>query len=241
VVVTGEKSDAAVVVTTLIVASAFTPIKDRLGKLLSARFRDVPDNTRALRTFTQEISSYLEMSDAALLARRFLEEAAAAVQAEAGAVSLVIEGLQIVATSGRWRERLRSQSLQHDGPAAWVVAARSAPGWDSVRRGVRGVTKGGPAGRAGPTPGAFTTGEGPATVSAGQAGGANAADGAQANAMSRSPAVSAAVRWCFAGPLHATYEWGHAQSTFDGYQFHSSAMRRAASAHIFDSVSRRSA
>jgi hypothetical protein len=103
VAATGETSDAAIVVTTLIVASAFTPIKDRLGKFLSARFRDVPDSTRALRSFTREVNAHLEMSDAALLARRFLDEAADALQAEAGAVSLVVDGrLKTIATHGRW-------------------------------------------------------------------------------------------------------------------------------------------
>ena len=104
VVVTGEKSDAAIVVTTLIVASAFTPVKDRLGKFLSARFRDVPDSTRSLQSFSHEVNAYLEMSDAALLARRFLNEAAGALRAESGAVSLVIDGrLQTAGTTGRWQ------------------------------------------------------------------------------------------------------------------------------------------
>jgi hypothetical protein len=103
VAVTGEKSDAAIVITTLIVASAFTPIKDRLGRFLSARIKEAPDNTGALRSFSQEVNAYLEMSDAALLARRFLDEAAGALQAEAGAVSLVVDGrLKTVATHGRW-------------------------------------------------------------------------------------------------------------------------------------------
>jgi hypothetical protein len=102
--VTGEKSDAAIVITTLIVASAFTPAKDRLGKFLSARFRDVPDGTRTLRSFSHEVSAYLDMSDAALLARRFLNEAASALRAESGAVSLVIDGrLQTACTTGHWQ------------------------------------------------------------------------------------------------------------------------------------------
>jgi hypothetical protein len=104
VVVTGEKSDAAIVVTTLIVASAFTPVKDRLAKILSTRFKDAPERTRALQSFSREVNAYLEMSDAALLARRFLAEAAGALQAESGAVSLVHHGrLQSAGTTGRWQ------------------------------------------------------------------------------------------------------------------------------------------
>jgi hypothetical protein len=64
----------------------------------------------------KEVDAYLEMSDAALLARRFLDEAAAAVQAETGAVSLAIDGrLQTVGTIGRWQgEALIAIPLQHD-------------------------------------------------------------------------------------------------------------------------------
>jgi hypothetical protein len=117
VAVTGEQSDAAIVVTTLIVASTFTTIKDRLGRFLSARFKDVPDNTRALRSFSQEVNAYLQMSDAGPLARRFLDEAVRALQAEAGSVSLVVDGrLQTVGTNGRWRgEASVAIPLQHDG------------------------------------------------------------------------------------------------------------------------------
>jgi hypothetical protein len=117
VAMTGEKSDAAIVVTTLIVASAFTPIKDRLGRHLSARFKDAPDSTRALRSFSQEVSAYLEMSDAVLLTRRLLDEAAAALRAESGAVSLVVDGrLQTVGTNGRWQgEASVAIPLQHNG------------------------------------------------------------------------------------------------------------------------------
>jgi hypothetical protein len=104
VAITGEKSDAAIVITTLIVASAFTPIKERLGRLISARVKDVADSTRELRSFSQQVNAYLQMSDAAPLARRFLDEAVRALQAESGAVSLVIDGrLQTVGTNGRWQ------------------------------------------------------------------------------------------------------------------------------------------
>jgi hypothetical protein len=122
VAVTGEQSDAAIVLTTLIVASAFTPLKDRLARFLSARFRDAPEGTRALQSFSREVNAYLEMSDAALLARRFLQEAAAAMRAESGAVSLVIDGqLQSSGTTGRWQGE------------AWVVLPLE---WEGQRYGL---------------------------------------------------------------------------------------------------------
>jgi hypothetical protein len=117
VVVTGEKSDAAIVITTLIVASAFTPIKDLLGKLINKWLKEPTDNTRALVAFRGEVTAHLQMSDGLLLARRFLDEAARALRAESGAVSLVIDGrLRTAGTSGRWRgEAAIAVPLQHDG------------------------------------------------------------------------------------------------------------------------------
>jgi hypothetical protein len=117
VAVTGEKSDAAIVVTTLIVASLFTPIKGRLGSIIDRWLRETPDNTRALRSFGQEVNAHVLMSDAVLLAGRLLDEAAEALQAESGAVSLFIDGrLRKVGTVGHWRgEAAIAVSLQHGG------------------------------------------------------------------------------------------------------------------------------
>jgi hypothetical protein len=117
VMITGEESDAAIVITTLIVASAFAPVKDRLGKFLNKWLKEPADNTRALAAFRQEVTAYLQMSDAVLLARRFLDEAAGALRADSGAVSLVIDGrLRAAGTNGRWRgEAAIAVPLQHDG------------------------------------------------------------------------------------------------------------------------------
>jgi hypothetical protein len=117
VAVTGEESNAAIVITTLIVATAFTPIKNRLARFIDRWLKEVPDNTRALRSFGEEVNAYLQMSDAALLAQRFLDEAAGALRADSGAVSLAVDGrLRTVGTSGRWRgEATIAVPLVYDG------------------------------------------------------------------------------------------------------------------------------
>jgi hypothetical protein len=136
VAVTGEKSDGAIVVTTLIVASLFTPIKSRLAGVIDRWLRETPDNTRALRSFSQEVNAHLLMSDAVLLAGRLLDEAADALQAESGAVSLIIDGrLRKVGTIGHWRgEAAIAVSLQHDGQRYGLL-------WLGPRRGSRAYSR----------------------------------------------------------------------------------------------------
>jgi hypothetical protein len=136
VAVTGEKSDGAIVVTTLIVASLFTPIKSRLAGVIDRWLRETPDNTRALRSFSQEVNAHLLMSDAVLLAGRLLDEAADALQAESGAVSLIIDGrLRKVGTIGHWRgEAAIAVSLQHDGQRYGLL-------WLGPRRGSRAYNR----------------------------------------------------------------------------------------------------
>ena len=48
--VTGEQSDIAIVLTTLIVAAAFTPVKTRVEEFVAHQFRDAHEETRDLRT-----------------------------------------------------------------------------------------------------------------------------------------------------------------------------------------------
>jgi hypothetical protein len=103
---TGEKSDVAVVLTSLILVSVFTPIKTRLQAFLDRTFKDSPEHIRALREFGAEVRSFTQMSDAQLMTRRLLEEAASGMDAQCGAIRLVSgsrEGLVTAHTYGDWR------------------------------------------------------------------------------------------------------------------------------------------
>jgi hypothetical protein len=116
---TGEKSDVAVVLTSLILVSVFTPIKTRLQSFLDRTFKDSPEHIKALREFGSEVRSYVEMSDASLMTRRLLEEAASGMDAQCGAISLVAAGsgrLETTHTYGDWRgEAWVAAPLEHDG------------------------------------------------------------------------------------------------------------------------------
>jgi hypothetical protein len=88
----GEKSDAAVVLTTLVVAASFTRIRMRLQSLVDARFKELPDPTRRLRAFRERAESFVQLTDPARVAHQLLTEATAAFDAASGTVSLQRNG-----------------------------------------------------------------------------------------------------------------------------------------------------
>ena len=101
---TGEKSDIAFVVATLILVSAFEPIKARMRLLVDRRFKEPSDTTHDLRAFGHDVHCFLEMSDPGQIAHRLLEEAVRGLQAQSGAVSLRADGqLRTIHTLGRWQ------------------------------------------------------------------------------------------------------------------------------------------
>ena len=88
IALTGEKSDAAIVLTTLILASTFTPIKTRLQAVVDRRFRDTHDPLRRLAEFSKRIDGGIWVVDRRPALERLLEEAVArALSAAANAVA----------------------------------------------------------------------------------------------------------------------------------------------------------
>ena len=117
VTLTGERSDVAFVIATLILVSAFEPIKARMRSLVDRRFKEQPDNTRELRAFGHDVRCFLDMSDPQQITRRLLEEAARGLRAPSGAVSLRTAGeLRTIHTVGRWQgEAGMAVPLECDG------------------------------------------------------------------------------------------------------------------------------
>ena len=103
VAITGARSDGAVVLTTLILASTFTPIKNALQAFVDRRFKNPAEPLASLKTFKRQIQAIVEVVDRESAARRFLDESAAALQASCGAVILSREGVpQVVSVTGDW-------------------------------------------------------------------------------------------------------------------------------------------
>ncbi len=114
---TGEQSDVATIVTTLILVAAFTPLKSRVQAFVDREFRFESDETSKLSAFGTQIETTVQMNDVMRLTRRLLEEATIALRAESGAVSLWVDGrLYTVHTYGRWNQDAQlSVTLAYDG------------------------------------------------------------------------------------------------------------------------------
>jgi hypothetical protein len=121
--VTGEKSDLAVILTTLILISVFTPIKSRMQTFLDKRLKEVPDSTRSLRSYGEQVHAYLQMNDTREITQRLLDEAAKGLDAESGAVRLMSDGgLRTICTYGAWRgDALLAAPLEANGNRLGVL------------------------------------------------------------------------------------------------------------------------
>jgi hypothetical protein len=103
--ITGQTSDAAVAFTTLMVVSLFTPVKNSLQGVVDRYVKEAPDASRNLNRYGEQVRMVVEALDREQIARRFLDEAASAFQAEPGAMYLMGNGSnELVCTYGAWNE-----------------------------------------------------------------------------------------------------------------------------------------
>ena len=100
---TGEKSDAAVVITTLLLTTTFTPVKNGLQSAVDKRFKETRDAKKKLRLFDRQVRSVGDVLDTRQITRRLLDETTTAFNALSGAVYLMQDGgLQEVQASEGW-------------------------------------------------------------------------------------------------------------------------------------------
>ncbi len=121
VAITGEESDAAAVLTTLIIAASINPIKTRVQSWVDRRVGEKP--AEEIKNFGDEVRLFVQMNDIELLTQRFLDESAQSLGAESGAVYLFENG-QITKghTYGPWRgNALVSVPLESDGAKFGVL------------------------------------------------------------------------------------------------------------------------
>jgi hypothetical protein len=98
---TGAQADAALVLSTLVLAAAFTPLKNALQGAVDARFKTAPDPAARLRALGEQVRADFSVVDPRRLAGHLLEEAAAALRAPSGAVYLTSGGrLELVRAVG---------------------------------------------------------------------------------------------------------------------------------------------
>jgi hypothetical protein len=139
---TGERSDAAIVLTTLIVAAASAPLKVRVQAFVDRQFRDSSQLPQVLRSFGEEVRSFVQMNDPTQISRRLLEETAHALGAQSAAISLVFDGRpKTIHTVGPWRgEAWSSIPLQWQGRRLGLLLLGPRPrGGNYTRREVEGL------------------------------------------------------------------------------------------------------
>lgn len=106
--VTGQQSDLAIVITSLIVAATFTPLKAAIEGFVTRQFRDTYDQTRGLRLYSDQVEAFVTMSDPRLITRRLLEDAVRSLKAQSGAVFLIVDGRpERVYSVGPWKDNGR--------------------------------------------------------------------------------------------------------------------------------------
>ena len=122
VALTGEKSDAAIVFTTLVVASAFTHAKGILQSFVDRYLKPMPDPIKEIQAFSGQMRSFVEMMDVESLACKVCQEAVRAFDATGGAVYLMDDGhFRNTCTHGDW--------AQIEGMSVWLEADGRRFGW----------------------------------------------------------------------------------------------------------------
>ncbi len=85
---TGDKSDAAIVITTLVLATTFTPIKNALQTFVDSHFKGAPDPIRLLNAFNDRVQKSVARIDPKRISCRLLDETTHAFEAQNGAIYL---------------------------------------------------------------------------------------------------------------------------------------------------------
>jgi hypothetical protein len=99
----GTQSEAATVLTTLIVVAVFEPIKRLLQRIVDARFKEVSNPQERWLAYGEQVRTFVQMSEPISLARRLLEESVAVFEAKGGAVYLRNSGdVQQICAIGDW-------------------------------------------------------------------------------------------------------------------------------------------
>lgn len=86
--VTGTDSDAAIVLTTLVVVTAFTPVKSRLQAFVDRRFKENRDPNALLGAFVKDVQASLARPDPERTLDRFLRLVIEACEVHGGRVEL---------------------------------------------------------------------------------------------------------------------------------------------------------
>lgn len=119
--VTGESTELAPIVATLVVVAAFEPVKRRITSFVDQHFKYA---TGTLGAFGDELTKFVQLNDPEELLKRFLKEAASAFGAGSGAVYLGAGShARLVSSFGRWDGHAElAAPLESSGTVVGLVA-----------------------------------------------------------------------------------------------------------------------
>lgn len=120
---TGQGSEVAAVITTLVLTSTMAPIKNEIESFVDRRFKEAPDPFRHLNRFDEDVRAVVEVLDVEHLLRRLLGDAVQSLNCSGGAVCLVKDGeLHLVHISPRWEgQPILQTMISHDESVIGVL------------------------------------------------------------------------------------------------------------------------
>ncbi len=121
---TGTKSDAAVVMSTLILAATFTPIKNKLQDIVDRRFKEPKDPLKALKAFGKQVEAVAHVLNPKHATHQLMEISMAAFQASCSAIYLTRDGEMVLEHASKdWKEGdgVLSLQLSQDGEQLGVL------------------------------------------------------------------------------------------------------------------------
>jgi hypothetical protein len=105
IAMTGQNSEAAIVITTLVVVALFTPLRDFVQRRIDAGLRTPALGLKGLRPFAAEVREFAHFSDRERLVMRLLAESVASLEATGGAAEVREDGGRwSVRPTGEWRD-----------------------------------------------------------------------------------------------------------------------------------------
>jgi len=103
--VTGQRSDAAIVISAFLLATLFTPVRNQLQALVDSRFKDSRDLERLMAALERDVASFIGVVNPHRLAERLLGDAREGARSPGGAVYLDGARADLPAlTQGSWDE-----------------------------------------------------------------------------------------------------------------------------------------
>lgn len=131
VALTGQESDAAIVLTTLVLTTAFAPIKQALTGVVDRTFKEAPDAFKRLKALEEQVHAVVGVVDVEELTARLLQDSIKTLAATGGAV-FVIQGdhPRLMHISEDWHgPGVLRFALEHDGIClGWLVLGQRIKG-----------------------------------------------------------------------------------------------------------------